>query len=410
MEQSRRPQRRPDVVAAPGGALWAAPGGNAALATAGTGDVLAGTIGGFLAQGLSPLDAAICGVHVGARAAERAADAVGEYGMVAPDSAPRDRGGDARDPGRLNHVGQRRYDSGSPALVRARRSGRDCRAMSPSSDSVCQTGCAFGAVVKADGYGHGAAPVARAALAGGASWLLVATVPEGVALRRAGLAAIPILVLGAVAAEEVAGPRRAPTSPRPLTKDRRFDAIAAVAAAMDKAPYPVHVKVDTGLNRFGVAEERAIAFVRRATADPRLSVDGLSTHFATADVIGDPFLAEQERRFAAIVAALSAHGLRPRVVHAANSGAALQGVACWDMVRVGIALYGIPPAPDFPMPPGLVAALSVQSRVVRVIDLPAGATVGYGRTFTASRPCRAAVVPVGYADGLPRSLSNRGSS
>jgi alanine racemase len=86
----------------------------------------------------------------------------------------------------------------------------------------------------------------------------------------------------------------------------------------------------------------------------------------------------------------------------------LQGIGCRDMVRVGIAMYGIQPAPDFPMPPGIAPALSVHSRVVRVIDLPTGATVGYGRTFTALRPCRAAVVPIGYADGLPRSLSDRG--
>ncbi|MGI8857706.1 MAG: alanine racemase [Thermomicrobiales bacterium] len=269
-------------------------------------------------------------------------------------------------------------------------------------------GCAFGAVVKADGYGHGAASVARVALAGGASWLLVATVSEGITLRRAGFADVPILVLGAIAAEEVMDLISADLIPT-IDEGSPLDAVAAAAKTMGKAPYPVHVKVDTGLNRFGVAEEHAIAFVRRVSADPRLRVDGLSTHFATADVIGDPFLSEQDRRFAAIVDALAAHRLRPRVVHAANSGAALQGIGCWDMVRVGIAIYGIPPAPGFPMPAGLSAALSVQSRVVRVIDLPVGATVGYGRTYTASRPCRAAVVPIGYADGLSRSLSNRGS-
>jgi alanine racemase len=270
------------------------------------------------------------------------------------------------------------------------------------------TGCAFGAVVKADGYGHGAVPVARAALAGGATWLLVATVPEGIALRRAGLTDIPILILGAVAAEEVTDLVAADLIPT-IDEGSPVQAVAATAAAMGKAPYPVHVKVDTGLNRFGVTEERAVAFVRQMNAEPRVRVDGLSTHFATADVVADPFLLEQARRFDAIVSALAAEGLRPRVVHAANSGAALQGIGYRDMVRVGIAMYGIPPAPDFPMPPGIAPALSVHSRVVRVIDLPTGATVGYGRTFTAPRPCRAAVVPIGYADGLPRSLSNRGS-
>lgn len=268
-------------------------------------------------------------------------------------------------------------------------------------------GCAFGAVVKADGYGHGAVPVARAAIAGGASWLLVATVPEGIALRRAGLADTPVLILGAVAAEEVDDLIAADLLPT-IDDGSPMQAIAAAAGALKKAPYPVHIKVDTGLNRFGVAEERAVTFVRQVKAEPRLRVDGLSTHFATADVIADPFLHEQSRRFDAVVAALIADGLRPRVTHAANSGATLQGVACREMVRVGIAMYGIPPVSNFPMPPGIVPALSVHSRVVRVIELLHGATVGYSRTFTASGPCRAAVVPLGYADGLPRSLSNRG--
>lgn len=269
-------------------------------------------------------------------------------------------------------------------------------------------GCAFGAVVKADGYGHGAVPVARAAVAGGATWLLVATVPEGTALRQAGLVTTPILVLGAVAADEVADLVAADLIPT-IDEGSPVSAIGAVADSTKKTPYPVHIKVDTGLNRFGVAEERAGGFVRRVCADLRVRVDGLSTHFATGDVIADPFLDEQRGRFDAVISALMDAGFRPRIIHAANSGATLQGVACRDMVRVGIAMYGIPPSPGFPMPPGITPALSVQSRVVRVIDLPRGATVGYGRTFTAPGPCRAAVVPLGYADGLPRSLSNRGS-
>lgn len=269
-------------------------------------------------------------------------------------------------------------------------------------------GCAFGAVVKADGYGHGAVPVARAALAGGAAWLLVATVPEGIALRRAGFADAPILVLGATAADEVddlVGAALIPT----IDEGAPLAALASAAVRLGNARLPVHIKVDTGLNRFGVPAERAVAFVRRIVADPRLCVAGLSTHFATADVVGDPYLFEQEERFHAIVTELEEARSRPDVVHAANSGAALQGIGCWDMVRIGIALYGIPPAPGFPMPPAVTPALSVHSRVVRVIDLTRGATVGYGRTFTAARRCRAAVVPIGYADGLPRSLSNRGS-
>lgn len=268
-------------------------------------------------------------------------------------------------------------------------------------------GCAFGAVVKADGYGHGAIPVARAAIAGGASWLMVATVPEGIELRNAGLADVPILILGPIAAEETEDLVRAGLTPT-IDAGSPVAAIAAAARRHGRAPYGVHVKVDTGMGRFGVAASRAVPFLQSLHGGPDIAVAGIATHFATADVIADPFLHEQEARFAAILAALERAGIRPPVAHAANSGAALQGVGCRDLVRVGIALYGIPPAPDFPMPGDLVAALAVRSRVARVLDLAPGDSVGYGRTFTAATPTRAALVPVGYADGLPRSASNRG--
>lgn len=267
--------------------------------------------------------------------------------------------------------------------------------------------CALGAVVKADGYGHGAAPVARAAIAGGAAWLLVATVPEGLALRHAGLTERPILILGPVAADEsddLVGADLIPTvdAASPLAT------IAAVAYRRHRSPYPVHVKIDTGLSRFGVVTSEAVAFVQSLHTCPDIAVAGIATHFATADVVADPFLDEQGRRFAAIIAALDRAGIRPPIVHAANSGAALQGYACWDMVRVGIALYGIPPAPDFPMPASLRPAMTVHSRVARVFALAPGDTVGYSRTFVAPTPLRAALIPVGYADGLPRAASNRG--
>ncbi|MDQ2786266.1 MAG: alanine racemase [Chloroflexota bacterium] len=267
--------------------------------------------------------------------------------------------------------------------------------------------CAFGAVVKADGYGHGAVPVARAAIAGGAAWLLVATVPEGLALRRAGLTDLPILILGPVASDEIddlVGAELTPT----IDADSPLATIAVAAHRHHRVPYPVHVKIDTGLSRFGVAASQAVAFVQSLQDCPDIAVSGIATHFATADGVADPFLHAQGRRFAAIITALDRAGMRPPIVHAANSGAALQGFACWDMVRVGIALYGISPAPDFPMPHDLRPALTAQSHVARVFDLAPGDTVGYGRTFAAATPLRAALIPIGYADGLPRSASNRG--
>lgn len=267
--------------------------------------------------------------------------------------------------------------------------------------------CAFGAVVKADGYGHGAIPVARAALTGGATWLLVATVPEGLALREAGFVDVPILVLGPIAGEEVedlVGANLTPT----VDASSPTAAIAAGARRHQRAPYPVHVKIDSGLHRFGVAATDAVSFVRALRREPDVVVSGIATHFATADVIADPYLYEQATRFAEILAALDREGMRPPVAHAANSGAMMQGVGCWEMARVGIALYGIPPAPDFPMPEGLTPALTVRSQIARLFDLAPGDTVGYGRTFTASHHGRAALIPIGYADGLPRSASNRG--
>lgn len=261
--------------------------------------------------------------------------------------------------------------------------------------------------VKADGYGHGAVAVARAALAGGASRLLVATVREGATLRAAGLG-VPILVLGPTAPEEAGGLVAHNLTPH-VCDLAMVDAVAAVATRAGCTPYPVHVKVDTGMHRFGVDAADAVAFVSALHARPGIFVEGVATHFATADVPGDPFLYVQAERFTAVVAALEGRGMRPPLVHAANSGATLQRVALWDMVRVGIALYGIPPDIDFPMPLTLAPALTVQSRVARVFVVPPNESVGYGRSFVASRPTRAALVPLGYADGLPRALSNAGA-
>ncbi|MHB8648519.1 MAG: alanine racemase, partial [Thermomicrobiales bacterium] len=267
--------------------------------------------------------------------------------------------------------------------------------------------CAFGAVVKADGYGHGAVPVARAALDGGATWLLVATVPEGLELRRAGLTGVPILVLGPIAADEVEDLVQGDLTPT-VDDASPLDAIATVARRRNRVPYDVHVKIDSGLNRFGVASPDAVRFLRALHRAGDLAVSGVSTHFATADVIGDSFLHEQAARFAALLGALEREGIRPAIAHAANSGAVLQGIGCAEMVRVGIALYGIQPAPDFPLCGDLRPAMSVHSQVARLLDLKPGDTVGYGRTFVAVVPTRAALVPIGYADGLPRSASNRG--
>lgn len=262
------------------------------------------------------------------------------------------------------------------------------------------------AVVKADGYGHGAVAVARAALACGAAMLGVATVPEGGTLRAAGIAA-PVVVLGPTVPAEIPAILRCALIPAVM--DAAFCALLGEAAtAAGSAPFPVHVKVDTGMHRYGVPVADAPALLQRLTTIAGVRVAGVFTHFATADVPNDPFLAAQATRFAAFIAAIERAGLRPPVVHAANSGAILQGVAPWEMVRAGIALYGVPPAPEIPAE-GLTPAMSVHTAIARVIAVPRGGSVGYGRRWIADAPARAALLPIGYADGVARSLTNRGA-
>jgi alanine racemase len=261
------------------------------------------------------------------------------------------------------------------------------------------------AVVKADGYGHGAVAVAKTALAHGASWLCVATVAEGAALRAAGLRA-PILVLGPSALAEIPG--LIAHDLIPAVMEASFcTALAAGALRAGKALYPVHVKVDTGMHRFGVPVARALALLQSLRGSKGIVVEGVFTHFATADIVSDPFLREQAEHFTALIAALERDGLRPPIVHAANSGAILQRVAPWDMVRAGIALYGLPPAADFPAD-GLQPAMSVHTAIARVFTVAPAESIGYGRRFVAEKPVRAALLPLGYADGLSRALTNRG--
>ncbi len=264
------------------------------------------------------------------------------------------------------------------------------------------------AVVKADGYGHGDVAVARAALDGGASWLCVATVSEGIALRRAGFDTVRILVLGPLAVDEVSALVAWNLTPT-VDDSSPVGEITECARRLGCAPYHIHVKVDTGLHRFGVPAHELGAFLARLRAMDAVHVEGLSSHFATADAPNDPYLHEQARRFAQIVDALDQAGLRPPIIHLSNSGAVLQQVAPWDMVRVGIALYGIPPSEEVPLIPGMRPVMAVWSAVARVITLDTGAAVGYGRRYVAAVPHRAALVPLGYADGLPRALTNAGA-
>jgi alanine racemase len=262
------------------------------------------------------------------------------------------------------------------------------------------------AVVKARAYGHGSVAVAKAALEGGATWLAVAIVEEGAVLRDEGIDA-PILLLSeppAAAMGDVVALRLTPT----IYTQRGVEAAAKAVAAAGAAPLDVHVKVDTGMHRVGASPEETPLVVRAVVERPELNFSGLWTHFAVADDPGHPFTDEQCTRFDAVVAALDAQGLKPPLAHACNSaGAIAHPGAHHDMVRCGIALYGVAPSPALAAVQaleGLRPALSLRARVSYVREVAAGEAVSYGLRRPLERPSHIATVPVGYADGVPWRL------
>jgi alanine racemase len=253
-------------------------------------------------------------------------------------------------------------------------------------------------VVKANAYGHGAELCARAAeRARAADWLGVSSVEEGVALRAAGVR-LPILVLGSLYPfESVLAAVAHDLTPivASLESARRV----AEAALRLRRRVDCHVKVDTGMGRIGAGREAALAIVRELAALKTVRAQGIYTHLACAE--SDPeFTAEQLKRFRSVVAELAREGLRPPLVHAANSAGALRYPgARFDLVRPGLAAYGLYA--------GFEPALTLKSAIVFLKTVPKGATVSYGATWRAKRPTRVATLPIGYGDGYPRALSSR---
>jgi alanine racemase len=259
------------------------------------------------------------------------------------------------------------------------------------------------AVVKANAYGHGAVPVAQAALVAGATGLCVAIVDEGVALRRAGITA-PILVLSeqpAELAEFIVGYQLTPT----ITTSRGAAVIGNLAAQQQRT-VPVHIKIDTGMHRVGVAPEELRQLVSYMGSQPSLTIEGVYTHFAVADEPSHPANAAQLEKFNAVIADLASLGINPPLVHAANSAAALANPdARFNMVRLGIAMYGLRPGPgvaDFCA--GLIPAMALKGRVSAVRWVKAGEGVSYGLRKPLASDSLIATVPIGYADGVPRAL------
>jgi alanine racemase len=257
-------------------------------------------------------------------------------------------------------------------------------------------GAVHGAVVKADGYGHGAEPAARAALEAGSTWLGVATTPEAEELRAAGFTA-PILIFSPLTGAGLA--RAGAAGAEVVAWSAPFIAEAV------RLGVRVHVKYDTGMGRLGVPRPEVIAFCEQADAGGVLS--GLMSHFATADEADTSFFEQQLARFTELAGTLKEQypGL---ICHTANSAATLRGPrAHFDMVRTGIAMYGLAPANDDPFKDGLRPAMKLASHIAGVREAAPGDSVGYGRTFVAEEPTRIGIVPIGYADGVRRALGNR---
>ncbi|MEM1309497.1 MAG: alanine racemase [Cyanobacteria bacterium P01_H01_bin.153] len=263
------------------------------------------------------------------------------------------------------------------------------------------------AVVKADAYGHGAIAIAQAALLAGAKWLGVATVPEGVELREAGIT-VPILIMGAVnSPEEVTAIARWQLQPT-LVSPKQALVFSEAWGHQSTASLPVHLKIDTGMSRLGFAWQQAAEFVQFVRRLPRLQIHSVYSHLATADDPDPAIMQMQHQRYEAVLAQVADQGLHLPKRHLANSAATLANPALhYDLVRVGLGLYGLYPAEHLRAQLPLRPVMQVKARITHLKDIPPGTGVSYGHTFVADRPMRIAVVGIGYADGVPRALSNR---
>ena len=263
------------------------------------------------------------------------------------------------------------------------------------------------AVVKGNAYGHGLLPVARVALKNGATRLAVARLAEGVELRVGGVTA-PIVLLG-FALPQQAGDivrQRLAATVNTLEMAR---ALSAAVAEQEAPDLPVHVKVDTGLGRFGLLPEEVLDFCRALLVVPHLVLEGLWTHFACADEADTSHTHEQLTVYQQVRQRLADAGIRFPLHHVANSGATLTlPETHLDAVRCGIVLYGLRPSAEVKLPFPLRPAMSIKARVARLRTLPAGCGISYNRLYVTSRSTRVALVPVGYADGYRRGLTNKG--
>lgn len=268
-------------------------------------------------------------------------------------------------------------------------------------------GSAVCPVIKADAYGHGALAVAHALEREGAPYLAVALAKEALELRESGIQT-PLLIFGVPEHSWSSIAIRLGCAQTAYTEEHvRILASAAKSLGMRAK---AHIKIDTGMNRQGLSWTKARAFAGLLSDYPEIAVEGIYSHFADADNPDPSFTRLQLGRFNEALAAFAEAGIVPKYRHIANSAALLfHPETRLDMVRPGILLYGLSPAPGIALPEGFAPAMTLTTSIVHVREVPAGESISYGRTFSTERRSRIGVLPIGYADGYPRALSNRAS-
>jgi alanine racemase len=269
-------------------------------------------------------------------------------------------------------------------------------------------------VVKANAYGHGAVPVARELARVGTDWFGVTCSAEGVELREGGIRNPILLLTGFWPGEEkrLLKYRLTPT----VTRCEQLQMLERAAASARRGPIAFHLKIDSGMNRLGIAPSDVPCLVRTLADSPHLRLEGILTHFASSEIFTDEKTDRQHKVFADAIEHLRTLGVEAPLIHLANSAAVASRPGTWaTMVRPGLILYGYHQSYDPPERDGVAAetlplhrVLSLRTRVISLRDVPVGQGVGYNGRWVASRPSRVAVISAGYADGMPRALSNRG--
>ncbi|MBW4525665.1 MAG: alanine racemase [Phormidium tanganyikae FI6-MK23] len=261
------------------------------------------------------------------------------------------------------------------------------------------------AVVKADAYGHGAVTVAQTVLQSGATWLGVATIPEGIELREAGIEA-PILVLGAThTSEQIRAIEHWHLQPTLCTPKQAL----VYSESVRRATLPIHLKLDTGMSRLGTSWENAVEFVQLVKGLPNLSIASIYSHLATAEDLDPTIRQQQQQRYETALRACGYdfNGKHPRFHLANSAGTIVDSSLHYDMVRTGLLLYGLYPADHLRSYLDLRPVMQVKARVTQVKTIQPGTGVSYGYRFIADRETQIAVIGIGYADGVPRNLSNQ---